>query len=210
MVVSDPSRRDRLLSAAAAEFHRHGYRAASTDRVLAEVGVSKGSLYYYFPDKRALAIGVVSERVGPEILDRWLPALAGGNPIDALIEVTSRFTQGTPENVVLGCPLMSLATEVTPVKEIRQRVDTVFEQWRAGVAQAFTRGVAQGMVRPDIDCQGEADFFVASLEGAFALAKSAADMTVLRGILDRLVAYLNRLRPDPAHDRAGGHHPATS
>ena len=86
----------------------------------------------------------------------------------------------------------------------------MFEQWRAGVAQAFTRGVAQGMVRPDIDCQGEADFFVASLEGAFALAKSAADMTVLRGILDRLVAYLNRLRPDPAHDRAGGHNQITT
>lgn len=47
-----PSRREELLQAGIAEFARHPYPEARTDRITAERGISKGLLFHYFGSKR--------------------------------------------------------------------------------------------------------------------------------------------------------------
>ena len=49
-----PSPRDRLLDTAGRLFHRHGFQAVGIDRILAESGVAKMTLYRHFPSKDAL------------------------------------------------------------------------------------------------------------------------------------------------------------
>jgi AcrR family transcriptional regulator len=49
-----PETRTRLLSAAQAEFSAHGFDGASLNRIIAEAGISKGAMYYYFADKADL------------------------------------------------------------------------------------------------------------------------------------------------------------
>jgi AcrR family transcriptional regulator len=46
-----PSPRDRLLDTAGRLFQRHGFQAVGIDRILAESGVAKMTLYRYFPSK---------------------------------------------------------------------------------------------------------------------------------------------------------------
>jgi AcrR family transcriptional regulator len=46
--------RDRLLVAAAAEFAREGYVGANINRISTAAGFAKGTIYNYFPSKRAL------------------------------------------------------------------------------------------------------------------------------------------------------------
>ncbi|MGH3648352.1 MAG: TetR/AcrR family transcriptional regulator [Micromonosporaceae bacterium] len=50
----DPRRRDRVLTAAMAEFGRHGYSGGSLNVIAREAGVAKGSLFQYFADKSDL------------------------------------------------------------------------------------------------------------------------------------------------------------
>ena len=50
----DPGRRDRLLEAAAEEFAARGYGAASLNKLIERLGLSKGQFYYYFDDKADL------------------------------------------------------------------------------------------------------------------------------------------------------------
>jgi len=50
-----------IVSAATAEFAEHGYRGASTNRIVAEVGISKGSLFYYFDGKDDLYLHVYEQ-----------------------------------------------------------------------------------------------------------------------------------------------------
>jgi AcrR family transcriptional regulator len=56
-------RRREVLDAAAREFARHGYEGSSFNRVMAEVGASKGAFYYWFADKADLYRAVLAESV---------------------------------------------------------------------------------------------------------------------------------------------------
>jgi AcrR family transcriptional regulator len=63
--------RDHLVAVATGLFAQHGYDATSIEMVLAEAGVSRGSLYHHFPNKQALfeaALDSVEVRIGNETL----------------------------------------------------------------------------------------------------------------------------------------------
>jgi TetR/AcrR family transcriptional regulator len=47
-------KQERVLDAALAEFAEQGYQAASLNRVVAQAGIAKGSLYQYFPNKEGI------------------------------------------------------------------------------------------------------------------------------------------------------------
>ncbi len=49
-----PAKRDAFLDAALAEFAAHDFDTASVSRVVAELGIAKGSVYQYFADKADL------------------------------------------------------------------------------------------------------------------------------------------------------------
>src|SRR5512135_988540 len=47
-------KQERVLDAALAEFAEQGYQAASLNRLVAQAGIAKGSLYQYFPNKEGI------------------------------------------------------------------------------------------------------------------------------------------------------------
>lgn len=51
--------RQRLLEAAAAEFARKGYNGANINRISRAAGFAKGTIYNYFPSKRALVLSLI-------------------------------------------------------------------------------------------------------------------------------------------------------
>jgi AcrR family transcriptional regulator len=68
--------RDDLVTAAQRLFARDGYDATSTETILQESGVSRGSLYHHFPDKRAL-FDAVLVRVHAEAVQITIRAARG-------------------------------------------------------------------------------------------------------------------------------------
>lgn len=65
----DPDRRAAILTAGAREFAAAGFAGASFNRIIAQSGLSKGSVYYYFADKDDL-YQTVLEDVGGRVLER--------------------------------------------------------------------------------------------------------------------------------------------
>lgn len=55
-----PERRHAILEGAGRVFARDGYEGASMAQIAREIGVSKGTLYNYFPSKAALFSGFIS------------------------------------------------------------------------------------------------------------------------------------------------------
>lgn len=50
----DENQQYHILTTAMEEFSKHGYKAASTNRIVNAAGISKGLLYYYFENKETL------------------------------------------------------------------------------------------------------------------------------------------------------------
>jgi AcrR family transcriptional regulator len=64
--VTAPRRRnvrEEIYSAALASFERHGVRRTLMEDVAREAGVSRPTIYYYFPDKDALVLEVIVRQV---------------------------------------------------------------------------------------------------------------------------------------------------
>ncbi len=53
--------RQQLLEAAAIEFTREGYVGANINRISRAAGFAKGTIYNYFPSKRALMLALIDE-----------------------------------------------------------------------------------------------------------------------------------------------------
>ncbi len=61
----DRSRRTRLaiVQAAADLFDRHGYHGTKIADIVDRIGMTKGALYFHFPDKEAIAIAVMEAQI---------------------------------------------------------------------------------------------------------------------------------------------------
>lgn len=60
-VTAPPDRRAEILAAAARRFAASGFHGASMKAICAEVGMSPGSIYHYFPSKEAIIAAIVAE-----------------------------------------------------------------------------------------------------------------------------------------------------
>lgn len=59
--------RERIVNAACELFYKQGYHATSVDQVIAAAGVSKPTVYNYFPTKEDLCVGYLTERTRREV-----------------------------------------------------------------------------------------------------------------------------------------------
>ena len=198
MVRRDPdATRQRILEAAGAEIHRHGFRNASIDQILSETGLTKGALYHHFPTKADLGYAVVDEVIRSWALRQWVePMERSNNPIDGLVQALHDLSPEEVETVCdCGCPLNNLAQEMSSVDEtFRQKLASVYRSFTERMADALLRGQGAGVVSPDVNCRQAAVFLAATLAGAAGAAKNARDPAVLAACRDGLVRYLESLR----------------
>ena len=189
--------RERLLAAAFAEIHRHGYQAASVASILADTGLTKGALYHHFPDKKALGLAVIEEVIRPRLAEMMFAPLSGdGHPLTAMMDLLRRKARSTKgDEIALGCPLNNLMQEMSPIDEdFRQGLNRLLQDWVKVVAEALRRGQKEGEVRRDIDVQETAFFIVASLEGCLGMSKNTQSPGAYRGCLAQLGRYMEGLK----------------
>lgn len=189
-----------LLHCAFSEIYEHGYAGASLDRILADSGVTKGALYHHFGSKADLAKAVIDEVIRPFVVERWVePVRNSDDPIATLREhALAVITDITDEEMARGCPLNNLAQELANAGEgFRRHISRVFDEWRAGLAEAFENAKAVGNVRREVDSDAVAAFIVAGLEGMATTMKSSRNRELARSVGMTLIEFLESLRPVP-------------
>jgi AcrR family transcriptional regulator len=162
MKLDDDARR-RILETAAEEFAAKGFDGTSLNQLIARLGISKGSFYYYFDDKADLFITVIDHTwrtMMPEhgvdlaALDRddyW-------SAIEAVMREAHSRVHDNPWLVGMG----RLFYNPPDVPDIRAKLGEILEQARAWQAELIRRGQAIGVVRDDLPV----DLLLALLVGA--------------------------------------------
>jgi AcrR family transcriptional regulator len=104
------SPRDRLIQTARRLFYREGLRAVGIDRVLAESGVAKMTLYRHFPSKDDLIVACLAEHER----DFWLlweseTACAQSSPGERIYKLIDFIARRTSDPAYQGCIFLNTA-----------------------------------------------------------------------------------------------------
>ena len=107
-----PTARRKLLDTAAALFYREGIGTTGVDRISADAGVSKRSLYQHFGGKDALVAAALADQ-GPAILERYLPVDDTEAPARRkILDVFDALSRWSKAPDFRGCPFVNVATEL--------------------------------------------------------------------------------------------------
>jgi AcrR family transcriptional regulator len=107
-----PSGRDRILQAAARLFYAEGIHAVGVDRVTAEAGVAKATLYQQFRSKDELVAACLQRRA-----EHWRASVAApvlalpGSPARRAGAVFERLGEAFAAPGYRGCPFINAAAE---------------------------------------------------------------------------------------------------
>lgn len=134
--------RQHILEAALREFSEKGYHRAVLDEIAARAGASKGAVYWYFENKRALFLAVVMEELSR--LTKYLEAVVTGGGqsavarIEAFIVANLSYYADHPEfcNLIKvfnapGGPGLDMDVEVIvseDYRRLRTIVDTLLQE----------------------------------------------------------------------------------
>jgi len=107
-----PIRREHLLDTALRLFQHEGFHAVGIDRILAEAGVAKMTLYKHFGSKQALIVAVL-ERKNKQFFETLRARLEGisGGPRERLLAVFDVFGAWFAEPDFHGCLFVKAAGE---------------------------------------------------------------------------------------------------
>jgi len=81
---------DQVLEGARKVFLRDGFEGASVDDIAREAGVSKATLYSYFPDKRLLFMAIASAECARQADEAVEFVYAGEKPVEEVLRFTAR------------------------------------------------------------------------------------------------------------------------
>lgn len=137
--AQDTTTRTRLIDAALLLFRRHGYHGVGVSEILAQSGISKGSLYHHFPEgKQELGVAVVQT-----LTERTLALFeqSRGSTTELLLgragTKIARWMQRTGEDTL--ALLASFVVESRGVPKLRLALRAAYKQlehWLQGKLQA--------------------------------------------------------------------------
>ena len=150
-------RRERILSAAASEFARHGFAGARVERIAATAGVNKQLLFHYFGSKTGLYRAALVS-----LLERPAQAsLATEPPGERLRDLTSQLMAAAETHPALLSLLASPGHE--------QETSTIADAWRTRAKreaqQILQDGQRAGYVRDDAEVSAISEVIVGATLG---------------------------------------------
>jgi TetR/AcrR family transcriptional repressor of nem operon len=168
--------KEKILSAAHSLMELRGYSALGVAEICRTAGVPKGSFYYFFESKEALALAVIDEHWAAEG-SGWKRILNGdAEPLQRLrrlFEATEDRQQAGLEScgTVSGCMFGNLSLEMSNQTEaVRKRLQEIFETQIAMVEAVVVEAAGRGEVSV-ADTREAARSVVAQLEGQVLFAK---------------------------------------
>jgi AcrR family transcriptional regulator len=137
-----------LVAAALACFAERGFAATKLDDIAAKAGVSKGTVYLYFPSKEELFKAVVRESLLPNIARAETmiedPAMPAADQLRGLLQFMIGRMASTPVGII---PKL-IVTEANNFPDIaRFYLDNVVLRGFALVGRVLTRGIERGEFR---------------------------------------------------------------
>ncbi len=114
---------ERILETADRLFYEQGIRAVGVDTIAAEIGISKRTLYNYFPSKDDLIVAYLSRRLKPQ-------APSDRPPFDQIMATFERLERTIATGLFRGCPFVNAVAELKEPAHGANRIALAFKEQR--------------------------------------------------------------------------------
>jgi AcrR family transcriptional regulator len=114
---------ERILDTADRLFYRQGIRVVGVDTVAAEIGISKRTLYNYFPSKDDLIVAYLSRRLRP-IEPSDAP------PAEQILEDFDRLERAMRKDGYRGCPFINAVAELADPAHAAHKIAVAHKEKR--------------------------------------------------------------------------------
>lgn len=194
---------ERLMTAALDLMWEESYGAVSIDDICSRAAVKKGSFYYFYDSKAALAVAALERMSQAQKLiwdEQFSPTTPPLDRIRARCEFTykKQVELKAKHGKVLGCPLCSVGSEICNQDEqIRDKIREIctrnMKYWESAIRDAQT----EGLIAPG-DAAAKARCVFAYYEGLITQARIYNDAELLRNLGDLVLAHLHAKEPAQA------------
>jgi TetR/AcrR family transcriptional repressor of nem operon len=168
--------RAKILTAAQSLIESRGYSALGVAEICKTAGVPKGSFYYFFESKEALALAVIDQHWGAQRADWERIMSSDAQPLQRMRQLFEETEAGQRAGqqscgTVSGCLFGNLSLELSNQTEpIRERLQEIFDKQVEMVGEVIAEAQQQGDASV-ADTREAARSVVAQLEGQVLFAK---------------------------------------
>lgn len=116
--------RQRILETADRLFYGQGIRAVGVDTIAAEIGISKRTLYNYFPSKDDLIVAYLTRRIRPPAEESDLA------PAEQILGDFDRLERSFASGTFRGCPFVNAVAELKEPRHAANKIALAFKEQR--------------------------------------------------------------------------------
>ena len=177
-------RRRQIHAAALTCFARKGYHLATMDEIAFESGLSKGTLYWYFPSKKELFISLLDDTM-KQFGDEW-QVLVDASDVGAIAKLEMSLAFFKTEMVKMS-PLVDILLEAWALlrhdEEIAERLRKFYVPFADLMAGIIEEGIEEGVF--DVEYPSVSAMVIVTLFDGIMLAISTGlDLGDWERILD--------------------------
>jgi TetR/AcrR family transcriptional repressor of nem operon len=184
---------DEAADAAMQVFWSHGYNGTSLPDLIKGTGLSRGSLYKAFGDKKGLFLAAL-DRYTSRASERQSAILQGCGPAKTAIrQALLHYAQLSSASAgQRGCLVVATATEMVPHDaEIAERIRAMFDRMQNALARAIERGQDEGEIASAQDSQTLARLLLCLTQGMRAVGKTGATKKDMIAVVDAAMRMLD-------------------
>jgi AcrR family transcriptional regulator len=114
---------ERILETVDSLFYRDGIRAVGVDKITAEIGISKRTLYNYFPSKDRLIAAYLTRRLIPISISEKPAA-------EQILESFDQLERSLADDGLRGCPFVNAVVELKDPNHAANEIALAFKNQR--------------------------------------------------------------------------------
>jgi len=184
---------DAALDKAIARFSEYGYHGTSISDLHACLGLTSGSIYKAWGDKRGLFLAALDRymEVRAEAIRSCLEAESSGrDKISALLAMYAQLSSGVFGRT--GCLVVESAVELSMSDpEIAKRIAAQQKKRETQMRQLLEVGQEDGSVRRELDAAVTARLLLTLQQGMRVLGKTGATAKYMQGLIPEMLRLLD-------------------
>ncbi|RSN05272.1 TetR family transcriptional regulator [Streptomyces sp. WAC 05977] len=195
------AKRRAILDAAAGCFAMKGFEKTTTAEICRAAGISTGSLFHYFPNKRAVFVGIF-EQDADETAALLAAAEEIEDPGEAILQVITHVSEQLLHPVIAKL-VLEVAAQCSRDAELARLIQGNDRALRDGLVGLVTRAMEAGRIDPGFDPQTVASWLVALVDAPLSRVilepdlDPAAELAVMKELIARFLRPVLPVSPPP-------------